>query len=414
MKNHLKRLFTSVVMSLLAICMYGQDTMITQDGDVKTVYVVDIGSTAVFYKTENTDNAAIQSISKDQIFVIKRPDGTKYDLGNAPTPIAQPNVSAQTPTLQLSDKVSEEAMEENRQKIEEINSVMPEYINDKKKGDAERIFCAMGIGKESCLVNDEIEVSYIMGGSSYIEDVYVRHPGTTTDPALQIELKNKLTKTIYVDLGNSFFRRGDKAIPYYIPSSTSTSTSSTTGGSINAGAVAGALGIGGSVGKLAGGINVGGSSSSSSVSVTYAQRVVAIPPMSTIYLEPQLLFQEYGCNGLSSTKYRKKNVYYFQFKKKGVEQYALGETHDFSEQNSPLKFSAYITYSLTEDCTHTKSISSSIYLRRMVGVRKVSGYPSTLGCNLDKNVSDYDKCIYFQGVVWDYAVGKNEKTFPRP
>ena len=413
MKNHLKRLFTSVVMSLLAICMYGQDTMITQDGDVKTVYVVDIGSTAVFYKTENTDNAAIQSISKDQIFVIKRPDGTKYDLGSAPTPAVYADVPMQTHIPQLSDEMSEEAMEANRRRIEEINSVVPEYIN-KKKGDAERIFCAMGVGSESCLVNDELEVALEVG---YIyNDLFHTTLGSSTaNQALRITLKNKLTQTIYVDLGTSFFRRGDKATPYFIPSATSTSTSNTTGGSVNAGAVAGALGIGGSIGRLAGGINVGGSSTSSSVSVTYSQRVVAVPPMSTISLEPQLLFQEYRCDGMCTRQFSKKErVLYFQTEKKGVEEYALGETHDFSEQNSPLRFSTFITYSLTEDCAQTKSITSSLYLRKIIGVRKPFGLNVSFGTDLDKNVSDYDKCIYFQGVVDGWPVGKNGKIFPRP
>ena len=412
MKDHLKRLHTSVVVSLTAICMYGQDTMVTQDGDVKTVYVVDIGGSAVFYKTENTDAAAIQSISKDQIFVIKRPDGTKYDLGNASTPAVYADAPTQSSTPQLSDEVSEEAMEANRRRIEEINSVMPEYIN-KKKGDADRLFCAMGVGSESCLVNDELEVALEVG---YIyNDSFHTKGSSTSNQALRIVLKNKLTKTIYVDLGTSFFRRGDKATPYFIPSATSTSTSNTTGGSVNAGAVAGALGIGGSVGRLAGGINVGGSSTSSSVSVTYSQRVVAIPPMSTISLEPQLLFQEYGCDGMYTSRFSKmERVLYFQTKKKGVEQYALGETHDFSEQNSPLRFSTIITYSLTENCAQTKSITSSLYLRKIIGVRKPFGLNASFGTVLGENVSDYDKCIYFQGAVSDYPVGKNGTIFPRP
>ena len=404
MKSIKHLLIAAVIMPAYS---YAQDIIVMRDGSIVQSKVTEITSSEVKYKKYSNLDGPLYTIDKNTILAINYENGEKdtFEMTEqATTPIAAPEV--------MSNEVSEEAAEENRRRIEETNSVMPEYINDKKKGDAERIFCAMGIGKESCLVNDEIEVSYVMSSIGIDGELWA---GATYNQALKLVLKNKLNKTIYVDLGNSFFRRGDKATPYFIPSSTSTATSSTTGGSVNAGAVAGALGIGGTVGKLAGGINVGGGTSSSSVSVTYAQRVVAIPPMSTINLEPQLLFDEYGCDGMFRMKYdKKRQVLYFKFKKKGVEQYALGEAHDFSEQNSPLNFSIYITYSLTEDCTYTKSISSSLYLRRIVGVRKMSGYPSVTGCNLEKNVSDYDKCIYFQSVVWDLSAGKNEKTFPRP
>ena len=68
-----KTVVTTFLIGMAVAGLHAQDTMITQDGDVKAVFVVDIGNTAVFYKTENTDAASIQSISKEQIFLIKRP-----------------------------------------------------------------------------------------------------------------------------------------------------------------------------------------------------------------------------------------------------------------------------------------------------------------------------------------------------
>ena len=127
-----KNIIATFLIGMAVTELHAQDTMITQDGDVKAVFVVDIGNTAVFYKTENTDAASIQSISKDQIFLIKRPDGTKYDLGNAPVPAAQASTSTQTITPQLSDELSEEAMAENKRRIERVNSWYPECTNNKK------------------------------------------------------------------------------------------------------------------------------------------------------------------------------------------------------------------------------------------------------------------------------------------
>ena len=394
-----------IAAAIMPMCSYAQDIIVMRDGSIVQSKVAEITSSEVKYKKYSNLDGPLYTIDKSTILAINYENGEKETFAAeefTTTNNAAPEV--------MSKELSAEATEENRRRIKEINGVMPEYIND-KKGNAERLFCAMGIGSESCLVNDEIEVFFGLS-SIYDGELWA---GGTYNQAMIVKLKNKLTKTIYIDLGTSFFRRGDRATPYFIPSSTSTSTISTTGGSVNAGAIAGALGIGGSVGKLAGGINVGGSSSSSSVSITYSQRVVAIPPMSTINLEPQLLFDDYGSAGMFRMNYdKKRTVLYFQFKRKDVEHYALGETHDFSEKISPLKFSTFITYSLTEDCTQTKSITSYLYLRRIVGVKRMSGYASVFGCNLDKNVSDYDKCIFFEGVVWEQNAGKNEETFPRP
>lgn len=396
-----------IMVAVMPICSHAQDIIVMRDGSIVQSKVTEITTSEVKYKKYSNPDGPLYTIDKSTILAINYENGEKETF----EAVEQNYAPSVVPAEILSDEVSAEAMEENRRRIEEINSVMPEYINDKKKGDAERVFCAMGVGRESYLVNDEIEVTYLMRS---IGDNGKLYAVATYNQSVVLEIKNKLQKTLYIDLGNSFFRRGDKATPYFIPSSTSTSTSSTTGGSVNAGAVAGALGIGGSLGKLAGGINLGGSSSTSSVSVTYAQRVVAIPPMSTIRLEPQLLFHEYDCAGMKKWQYDKRTeLIYFCFKSKGTQQCVLGETHNYGEQDSPLRFSTYITYSLTEDCAQTKSISSSLYLRRILGVRKISWYGATSGCNLDKNVSDYEKCIYFQALVWSLSVGKQE-PFPRP
>ena len=79
--------------------------------------------------------------------------------------------------------------------------------------------------------------------------------------ALGVKVQNKTDHTIYIDLGNTFITRSGEAQAYYVPSSTVTSKGKTAGGSVNLGSVASAVGIGGAVGTLAGGVNVGGSNS---------------------------------------------------------------------------------------------------------------------------------------------------------
>ena len=402
-------------MSMIAISLHAQDTMVTQDGDVKTVYVVDIGGTAVFYKTENTENAAIQSISKDQIFVLKHPDGTKYDLGNAQTPAVQPTISPQTPTPQMSDEVSEEAMAENKRRIEMVNSLSPECTND-KKGKADYVFCSFAISENSQLVNDEISLDFEWGHVNYetsaANPTYMSNYGSSEHAMIAV-VKNLTEKTIYIDLGNSFFIRGDQASAYYTPSATTVSNTSSSGVGVNAGAVAGALGIGGSVGKLASGINVGGGSSSTTTNVTYSQRVIAIPPMSSKKLDYQFLFDGYSCNGLvvyrPSKHYPLYTTFTFKNEKGKKYDYQVGETHSYSEENAPLRFSLILSYSYTEDCSSTKSMKVNMYSEQILGFKR---------SNWDgKMFIDFHGCWGFYASVWKiWGSGPSTSigSFPRP
>lgn len=89
---------------------------------------------------------------------------------------------------------------------------------------------------------------------AYLSYSHTRN-GTPSYCAIAVTVKNKTGQTLYIDLGNTFFIRNMSPSPYYVPSATQTTTSTTTGASINMGAVAGALGVGGRAGTLASGVN---------------------------------------------------------------------------------------------------------------------------------------------------------------
>ena len=80
----MKKLIIFAYFFLMAgVSASAQDVLITKDGDVKNVYEVEVGTNAVFYKSEDKADAAILRINKTDVYMIKRKDGTKYDLGNA-------------------------------------------------------------------------------------------------------------------------------------------------------------------------------------------------------------------------------------------------------------------------------------------------------------------------------------------
>lgn len=397
--NKLGKVFASVLMGLATLGVYAQDIMVTQDGDVKTVYVVDIGSTSVFYKTSNTDNAGIQSISKAQIFVLKHADGTKYDLGSTATQAATSaaQTTPETPatlnapdthegvipaSVEVEDAVSEEAKRLNQELIARINNAEPKYIGEEKDRGVKTtkwIFFLLGIGENSTLVNDEVEIAMEIGYiPMYDETGRYNKKGLYSsgvsewNHAFSVTVKNKTAQTLYIDLGNTFFVRGEMATAYYVPSATSTASTASSGVSVNAGSVAGVLGIGGTVGKLANGINVGGGSSSATVNVTYSQRVIAIPPKSSKILDYKYMFDGYSCKGFHVYKWDNKYVPFATYvnlqdsRGKGYK-YKQMEKHEFSQSNAPMKFSFFVTYSHTEDCAVTKSMAVDMFVRGMIG-----------------------------------------------
>lgn len=95
---------------------------------------------------------------------------------------------------------------------------------------------------------------------------------------------NRTNEIMTIDQTQSFFvNTNGQSTSYYDPTIRTTSTtnlsSSTTGSSVNLGAIAGALGIGGTLGQLASGINIGGSGTSGQ-SVTNATYIADQPRVS--------------------------------------------------------------------------------------------------------------------------------------
>jgi hypothetical protein len=102
--------------------------------------------------------------------------------------------------------------------------------------------------------------------------------------------------------------------------------------------------------------------SSSTTTTTYAQRIVAIPP--------QLIFSM-GCESLYSNlihvqKYDKNTLVSIKFENKNDELKA-GETRLFDENNSPINFGSYITYSFDENCNKAYHLNAEFYVYEVIG-----------------------------------------------
>ena len=362
-----KMSLTLFVLGMTVTGLNAQDTMVTKSGDIKTVYSVEISPSAVFYKSSDAADAQIERIAKEDLFMIKRLDGTMYDLGNGES-VSSPNLSASSAETERKltqvaeeDIVSEEALKLNQQLIEKYNSAEPR-ITGKEGKEVSRVYCALGVSEDSQVVNDDVELSFY---------TYVNKWWYCDIPTIYLTIKNRTSKTMYIDLGNTFFISGGAASAYYVPTAMSTSETAGSGVSVNAGAVAGALGIGGAAGKLASGINVGGGKSSTSVNVVYSQRVIAIPPLSSKKLDGQsLLFPREG--GYTGVFFTGSEDSYKTIAHVGND-FTSGELHVISQNESPVNFSFHVTYSSTEDCVVTKSMRVNLFTRLIMGYRCNSG-----------------------------------------
>ena len=56
---------------------FGQDRVSTKDGDVFEAYRIDVGSNYIYYTEEDKEDAVVQKISKSDVLMIKKKDGTK-------------------------------------------------------------------------------------------------------------------------------------------------------------------------------------------------------------------------------------------------------------------------------------------------------------------------------------------------
>ena len=379
----MRYLLLSFCLTLGLFC-HAQDVLITKDGDPIKVWGVEISGSSVFYRESETEDAPIKKMKKESLLMVKYQNGEKviFDEGNSVTS-TRPQPSAQSKefgNVQVTvNTLSPDAFKDNEAAIAKFNAPVEMVFPEKMKEDigkkkATGAYGIYGIKSNSVISNEDIEIiceSGALDKKKKNKPAEWKKNGKFT-PAVKFSIKNKTNRILFIDLGITYFSSIDETICYYIPSSTSSSHSTTGGASVNLGSVASAVGVGGLVGGLANGINVGGGSNNTTVNTTYAQRVISVPPMSTVGLEPKYLFgNKYKkiCVGARLISYSA--IYYncdphLYFSKKTGVMY-FGDHYKYTEDCSPIQFSFVISYSYDESCTTTKTVSSFYYLKDLYG-----------------------------------------------
>lgn len=175
------------------------------------------------------------------------------------------------------------------------------------------------------------------------------------DGKLTALVYNRTDEIMTIDQTLSFFVNSDgKSTSYYDPTVRTTSTtdlsSSTKGASVNLGAIAGAFGIGGALGQIANGINVGGSGTSGQ-SVTEATYVSDQPRVSLAPRSNAAMSKVFDVAGLASPAEDNREI-------------ALPQ---LTQQESPCRFSVCITYSFDGGETFDKLVTD-FYVESYINV----------------------------------------------
>ena len=402
------------ILFLLAFLLVGlfnshaQDTVITNQGDVLQVYDIEISETSIFYKKAPNDEASLK-INKANVLMIKYKDGNVVRMDapvTAPTPPA-----ATTPVAAPSAETDEKLAADNLRLVQELNKQDVIYTGKRKKVSNtidEAILVTLGLKENSIIETPELKASFgimKMDPKGRLHEFDGR-VGNLNTFGLAVTLQNKSDKTLFIDLGKSYFILNGEATPYYIPQATSTTKGHNGGASVNLGAVAGAVGIGGAVGTLASGVNVGGGQSSSTSTTTYSQRIISIPPMSMKSLEVKSIEEDwagyntnYGGSGKKAAILSPYTGYllqqgFLEEKKKRYdlhlpEEMFIGDKIDVPDLEDVRPLSLYITYAQDEEQTAPKSMPINFRLRQFMFV------PCYRGLEVIKKELEYKQCPLF-------------------
>ena len=184
-----------------------------------------------------------------------------------------------------------------------------------------------------------------------------------------IEITNKTNQTIYIDKGNSFRMEADGSYrTYYNTQQITTNQGSGSGAGVNLGAVTNALGIGGVVNTLAGGMNVGGGSQSSVTTTHTDERIIVVPPHAKVQLSKDEAVPV-KTSSFSLDQYKMLSFAEDFCNLESIPGLKRGEFRQFTEDDSPMSKRYMLTYALDADFRTIKQLDFKLFVKDAVGIK---------------------------------------------
>lgn len=342
----MKKIIIALLLSHISSSVFAQDIITFADGKTVEAKVLEITQEEIKYKKYRYQEGPMYSVSKVAVKQIKYAYGETeeftdvYIASSRTTDNVADSGEADTPRL-----IELGPDEDNAKIIRKYGTgfLLPERGVRFKP--AKYVTAKIAISESSVISNGEVEADFepwVSGGRS------------------DLVLKNKTNRIIYVDLANSFAIDEFETRCYYDPSKVvSVNSGSSSGGSLNLGAVARALGIGGLVGTLASGVTLGGGKSGGTTTTFSSQRFLTIPPSGSGYISKWETYNDKIVkNGEDFNSMFKKIL------RGGINRNAA---HVYSEANSPCKRDYHITYSTDPEFRTYSVLKFTIYFNQVVG-----------------------------------------------
>lgn len=347
---------------LLVGQVHSQDLIVLKDGATVPGRVCEVTSTEIKYKKISNPDGPLYSIDKSRVLAVNYKNGEKESYAEG---AVLQNPTAQ-PVSNRPRKVFVAPADDNAALIAKYNQPATFY-GKKKIGWAKVITCKYGITQKSVLSNRDMEIR-------------IEYVGEAPYPYV-VKVVNKTDGTLYVDLGNTFriFKDGTSRRYFDDSEQVTVSHGRTGGGSIGLGSIAGALGVDGVVGTLAGGVVLGGGSQHGA-STTYSNpRILVIAPRCQECLATNKEV-EVRPGGVFRVQETKQLSYGERFFTPGLTRFTVskGEVKQYTEASSPDKQKYMITYSTEETFGTYSVVEFTVYLQQLFGGDCMHGYLPTL------------------------------------
>lgn len=271
------RMAVLAVLTVSASAVAFADVLVMNDGSTKKVFNVEATQKYIYYTlTEAADD--IQRIPVGEVFAYKIGDGPMTPVGQAQVNAPQQTNPTEQPATKVTGEIKPVPSEDNGQLIYRYNGHEPLVYKDKKPQPDKYTGYFMslwGMEDSSVLSDSVVKIGF--------EHIYLDGNKDHSIIGHRLKVTNKTDKPLYIDLANSFRKmNGGYMEPFYKGSVYSEGAASTSGGSLNMGAVAGALGVGGALGTLASGLNVGQANTKTAGITTAEQQYLIVPAHSSV------------------------------------------------------------------------------------------------------------------------------------
>lgn len=345
----------------MSLNLFSQDVIVKRDGSTIISKVLEVTQTEVKYKKLSNLEGPLYTIDKANIMAINYENGEKdvFDIIEA-----QKSDKPQT----AKGGIAEPKKGGNEGLIKFYNEKDVQF-DIKEKNKKTYIWAGLlGVDESSVMESNSLR-AYILQQQSCLLNTNGYHI-CPFNGHFYFKLENTSDRTVYVDLGNTFRvqNNGDTKV-YFNSNQISVSHGSGSSVGLNVGSVASALGIGGVVGTLAGGVSVGSNSGSSYTKTYVRDRILAIPPGGMVDLE-RCEWEHVKGNAL----YKMENYVYksycegFNYSTFYLDtDLKVGEVKTFKYENSPQSFRYTITYSHDADFSNWEALDIKVYIRKMVG-----------------------------------------------